>query len=225
MISERVQEQAISSFENLIGRGKSILSSCGWDGESFAHHRPDSGDYLRFRTEALNLVKRICGESSSHFQELYRLAESNYSLHSSHLIVHFLGVVEAAKHDLENGLLLDMRALISAELLGDFIDQAELLLNQGYYVPAASLAGAVLEDTLRKLCELQNILVAEKTKIDRLNVDLVKAGIYNKLVQKRITVLADIRNNADHGHFDEFKREDVDDMVKWIRRFTSDFLR
>ena len=120
--------------------------------------------------------------------------------------------------------MFDLRALVAAELLGDFIEQAEALVKEGYHVPAASLVGAVLEDTLRKLCEAHNIGVPHKTKISRLNAALAKAGIYNKLVQKRITALADTRNNADHGYFDKFSREDVEDMVSWIRRFTADYL-
>jgi hypothetical protein len=135
-----------------------------------------------------------------------------------------LGVVEAARHDFERGLLFDLRALINAELLGDFIEQAERLLKEDYYVPAASLAGAVLEDTLRKLCDKHSMPYPEKTTIDRLNSDLARAGICDKLVQKRITALADVRNNADHGKFDKFTREDVEDMVKWLRRFTADYL-
>ena len=64
----------------------------------------------------------------------------------------------------------------------------------------------------------------EKTTIDKLNTELTKAGVYDKLVLKRITGIADIRNNADHGHFDKFKKEDVEDMLKWVRRFSADFL-
>ena len=134
-------------------------------------------------------------------------------------------MVEAAKRDFDAGLLTDMRSLITAEVFADFIEQAEHLLEAGYYVPAASLTGAVLEDTLRKLCDKNNLSLPNVTKIDRLNADLAKAGIYDKLIQKRITALADIRNNADHGHFDKFRREDVEDMVKWVRSFTADFLR
>ena len=133
-------------------------------------------------------------------------------------------MVAAAKHDFERGLLFDLRALVNAEILGDFMEQAERLLEENYYVPAASLAGAVLEDTLRKLCDKNGLTYPDKTTIDRLNADLAKAGIYDKLVQKRITALADIRNNADHGKFDKFAREDVEDMVKWLRRFTADYL-
>ena len=128
------------------------------------------------------------------------------------------------QRDFDACLLFDLRALIVADILGDFIEQAEQLLAGGYYVPAASLAGAVLEDTLRKLCEKRGVPVPVSTKIDRLNTDLAKASVYDKLVQKRITALADIRNNADHGYFDKFRREDVEDMVKWVKRFGADYL-
>jgi hypothetical protein len=52
---------------------------------------------------------------------------------------------------------------------------------------AAVIAGTVLETALRQLC------------LDRMNADLAKAGVYNSLMQKRITALAAIRNRAAHG--------------------------
>jgi hypothetical protein len=139
--------------------------------------------------------------------------------------VHCLGAVEAAKRDFEGGYLFDLRALVTAEVLGDFMEQAEVLLASGYHVAAASLAGAILEDTLRKLCERRDIPVPLKTNIDRLNSELAKYDVYDKLVQKRITAHADIRNKADHGEFDKFTRDDVEDLVKWTRRFAVDYLQ
>jgi hypothetical protein len=53
---------------------------------------------------------------------------------------------------------------------------------------------------------------------------LAKSGAYSKLVQKEITAKADIRNNADHGHFDKFTKTDVEEMIKWIRRFEREQL-
>lgn len=164
------------------------------------------------------------GPSDSGRGWLKRLAESKETANVSYFFPPCLGVLEAAQRDFAAGALFDMRALISAEILGDFVEQAEALLEAGYWHPAASLSGAVLEDTLRKLCAKRGVPVPDTTKIDRLNADLAKAGVYDKLVQKRITALADIRNNADHGHFDKFTKEDVDDFVKWLRRFSADYL-
>lgn len=52
-----------------------------------------------------------------------------------------------------------------------------------------------------------------------MNADLAKAGVYNKLQQKRITALADIRNSAAHGKPDEFSENDVTTMIRDIEQF------
>ncbi|UCH79742.1 MAG: HEPN domain-containing protein [Nitrospiraceae bacterium] len=218
-LSEKVEKK----FKSLIEEGQAILQRSGWDGKDY-HSSVNVVDYRRFRTEALNLVKRVCGENSDHYQELKRLAEHERSAGNSYFFKDCFGALQAAHKDYEDGLLFDLRALIAAEVLGDFVEQAEALVSQGYHIPAASLSGAVLEDTLRKLAKAHGLDIPEKTKIDRLNSDLARAEIYSKLVQKRITALADIRNNADHGHFDKFSKDDVEDMVTWIKRFAADYL-
>jgi hypothetical protein len=218
-VTNRVSEK----FKAVVDEAEEILSACGWSGYAF-NRSPDDMDYLRLRTQAMNLVRRVCGAESDHYLELRRLAETPGSANNSNFLAHCVGIIKAAQHDFENGLLFDMRALVVAEVLGDFIEQAEALIREGYHIPAASLAGAVLEDTLRKPCLKHGVALPDTTKIDRLNSDLAKAGVYDKLVQKRITALADIRNNADHGRFDKFAADDVEDMVKWLRRFTADYL-
>src|SRR5437867_2811149 len=145
-------------FEELIAEGRKIIAQCGWDGKNYDRH-PSEDVYFRFRTEAMNLVRRSCGEDSDHYRELKRLAESKESANNSFYLIHALGVVEAAKSDFDAGLLFDIRALITAEVFADFVEQAEHLLASGYYIPAASLAGAVLEDALRKLCERDRITI------------------------------------------------------------------
>jgi HEPN domain-containing protein len=218
------QDRASDSFRRLIADGRRVVAAGGWSGDNYQRF-PAADDYFRFRTEAMNLVRRTCGSDSDHYRELKRLAEAKESATNPYYFVHCLGVLEAAHRDFDAGLLFDLRALIAADVLGDFIEQAEQLLAAGYHIPAASLAGAVLEDTLRKLCEKKGLSVPAHTKIDRLNADLARADAYDKLVQKRITGIADIRNNADHGHFDKFGREDVEDMVKWVKRFSADYLQ
>lgn len=81
-------------------------------------------------------------------------------------------------------------------MFGDLLEQSEHLLEQGYYQAAAVLAGGILEDSLRKLCQTHGVSIPAKPKIDAMNSELTKKGIYSVLVQKRITWLADIRNKA-----------------------------
>ena len=57
-----------------------------------------------------------------------------------------------------------------------------------------------------------------------MNADLAKKGIYNKLQQKRITTLADIRNSAAHGKEDEFTHDDVNNMIREVEQFLANYL-
>lgn len=219
-MNEKIKEK----FEKLLAEGKRVFQECGWDGREWYRH-PSDVDYLRFRTESLNLIKRTCGEESEHYQQLRRLAEDKRTSGNSYYYHQCYGVLEAAYRDFSEDFLFDIRAMVRADLLGSFIEQAETLLNEGYHVPAASLAGAVLEDTLRKMCDQRNITYFKKTEIEALNTSLAKAGAYNKLKQKEITAKADIRNNADHGNFGQFTKADVKDMVNWIQRFAGEHLK
>jgi hypothetical protein len=218
-----IRDSILKEFEGLISESRAILQACGFSKSGEWNTWPNPTDYLRIRTRALNLARRACGENSDHCQSLVRLANAKET--ETLKLAECLGILEAAETDFSRGLLLDLKALVQAEALGDFLEQAEVLLASGYHVPAASLAGAVLEDGLRKLCDARSVAYPPKTTIDPLNSSLAKAGAYDKLVQKRITALADIRNSADHGRPDKFKPEDVDDMLKWTRRFLADYLR
>ncbi|WP_199901781.1 hypothetical protein [Herbaspirillum sp. B65] len=56
-----------------------------------------------------------------------------------------------------------------------------------------------------------------------MNSDLAKAGVYNKLTQKQITALADLRNKAAHSQWEEFTKGDVDEMLRSIRRIMTEY--
>lgn len=220
-----VEEKVREKFERLLAEGKRVFEECGWDGKRWTGAHPSPIDYLRFRTESLNLIRRACGEESEHYQQLRRLAENEETARNPFFYHQCYGVVEAACRDFSEGFLFDLRAMVRADLLGNFIEQAEALLNERYFVPAASLVGAVLEDTLRRMCDQRNVSYPERTNINVLNTLLAKATVYNKLTQKEITAKADIRNNADHGKFDQFSESDVKDMLKWVQRFASEHLK
>lgn len=211
-----------TKFQALLEEGQDILHESGWDGRQYYRH-PSSIDYQRWCAEAGNLIFRVCGKKSVHYAAFERIMAQGGAL-KTYFLKDCIGVLQGAYNDFQDGFLIEIRNLIRAELLDDFLSQAEMLLEQGYYLAAASLGGAVLEDTLRKLCDKHSIAYPERTKIDTLNIELARAEIYDKLVQKEITAKADIRNNADHGHFDKFNSQDVEDMLRWVRRFVSEYL-
>jgi hypothetical protein len=218
------QGQILAAFEELDTECANVFRRYGWDGANFRDW-PSSSDYMHIRTRITNLVRRVCGETSDHYQNLVNLSKDKSANSDTGLLAHYVGVLSAAYKDFERGLLTSLKALVEAEILDDFTEQAERLAATGYYHAAASLGGAVLEDTLRKMCDHRSVKYPPKAGIEVLNVELAKAAVYDKLQQKRITHLADLRNKADHGEFDKVKPDDVEDMLKWIQRFTAEFLK
>jgi hypothetical protein len=95
------------------------------------------------------------------------------------------------------------------------------LLQSGYYHPAAVVAGAVLEDGLRKLCDRNGIALSDKSKLETMNAELARAGVYNKLAQKQVTAWADLRNSAAHGKLQDFTKDDVTGMLRDVRTFMA----
>lgn len=180
-----------------------------------------------------SLLSRIYPQKNSEGNRIY--AEfSKYktdALHSNyyeHLVVMY-GALDAVKYELENGLLDKLKGLLQADIFADFLEMGEHLLKEGYKDASAVIIGSVLEDTLRKLCEYNNIrTINDKGKrltIEPLNVELEKSGVYNQLVKKQITSWADLRNNAAHGHFDEYDSKQVQSMIHFVEVFSSDYLK
>jgi hypothetical protein len=61
-------------------------------------------------------------------------------------------------------------------------------------------------------------------KMDKMNADLARAGVYNVLVQKRITTLADLRNKAAHGDTASYSSADVAEMIPQVRRLVEEVI-
>lgn len=183
----------------------------------------DSELLLNWTVKARNLISMACGTDSEHYGQFVKsqgqkrvVGTSNFSV-----LKELKAVFLAAKEDYEGGYMNSFRNLVQAEVFGGELDQARELLSGGYSSAAAVVAGVVLETTLRQLCTDKGISIG---KLDRMNTELAKAGTYNLLVQKRITALADIRNNAAHGHPEQFKDNDVSDMISYVETFVSEQL-
>jgi hypothetical protein len=181
----------------------------------------DHGLFLNWKVKARHLISMACRTDSEHYRQFVESEKPVLWRTSFGELKELKAVFLAAKEDYEGGYLHSFRNLVQAEVFGSELDQARELLSGGYSSAAAVVAGVVLETTLRQLCTDSGIPVG---KLDRMNSDLAKAGVYNLLVQKRITALADIRNNAAHGHPEQFKDNDVSDMISYVESFISEHL-
>ena len=209
----KIDEKIIHRMEELIETGKKVLSTkrdppsnyIGFDS------RVNSQDAYQWFTSAQSLLSRVFGKDSEHYRNFTEMNGEKGLTYSP--VFRAVGILKASKDDYEYDHLFNVQRIIEAEVFDDFLDQSKNLLTAGYHAPAAVICGSVLEDALRKMCNEKSIVLPKKPKLDWMNSELAKTGLYNKLTQKKITAFADIRNNAAHGNWDQFDKEDVEEFI------------
>lgn len=178
----------------------------------------DSAAFQGWATGVLNLLQRVFGKESVHFQRFERQADVTGDSGSGFMTA--AAIFDSAREDYEGGYLFNVESLIRADVFDDIIEQASALLKAGYKDPACVVAGVALETTLKNLCSLHSL---PHGKLDKMNADLAKAGVYNKGMQKQITAWADRRNCAAHGDWEQYSTEDVADLIAGVGRLIAEY--
>ena len=192
----------------------------------------DNGDdlYVQWIVNSKNILKLAGGgEDSIHYESFLRLEKPQTFESKSSVLKRLVSILRACLDDLNNGFLISFKQIIQAEVFDSELEQATYFLNENYKIPAAVIAGVVLETAIKELCINNGIDIylpdgKREKKLEKLNEDLTKSGIYPLTQQKKVTYYADIRNNAAHGKPENFDAEDVRDMIKGIEKLLMDYL-
>ena len=191
--------------------------------------RPRDPDYNSFRAGVESLMQLLWDETRyKRFQDEIFLWEKDRVAHSR-----LLGTLHGLKRVYESGILDDLSQMIEANVTYDYMSQAEQLLggrrHQYDHVPAAVLAGAVLENALRSLCLREDppLEIEENGKpktLDPLITTLQTGKVITPFKADELRSWAKIRNHAAHGEFDKFTRNNVKPMISSIKTFLAEFM-
>jgi len=235
----KVKNKYIGRLEELIQQGQKLpliqKSKCTGgnylSGEkTYKHYEVVSWpEFVEWRTSCTTLLDQIIPKNNVHRSTVDNLITLSSKPDELEFATSFL---KSIKCDLESGFLESIALEIEAELTADYIGQAERLLSgetSGKYshIPAAVLAGAVLEKTLKTICNQLSppeSVINDKgapIKLNGLIDTLKKRNVYNELVAKQLRAWADIRNKAAHGDFDEFTKNQVESMISGVSVFLS----
>ncbi len=130
----------------------------------------------------------------------------------------------AIAHEIEGGLLDIAQAQVdSAERSVDPAQKQTLLAI------ATFLAGAALEDALRRLCDAYGLAYdPQRASISKLQAALFQPSNQIELISvsenKQMTAWGDTRNKADHGRFADLTHTEVLTIVLGVRSFTDKHL-
>ena len=182
----------------------------------------DRETFYKWKNNSENLIiKTTAKDSSYHKDFLGRVTFNDF-----HDLEIGIGILKGLVEDLEHGFLEKIQDLVATEMFTDFLDTADYLLTSGYKDPAAFLVGTVLENGLKKIAKKNNIPIqgqhGKEDGIGSLNKKLSQQQIYNELKRRSIHTWKEIRDNASHGKFNEYNKDDVKTMIKGVGRFLSE---
>ncbi len=110
--------------------------------------------FYSFRSASLSFLAMTFGKDRTHYDEFNSKVYQSYS----YCTRIGRGILSAAREELAGGWLTTTKGLVSAEIFSDFLEMAQHLLEEGYKDPAAVMAGSVLEEHLRQLCQRHSLL-------------------------------------------------------------------
>ena len=177
------------------------------------------GHFVGWRTQAISALRAIVGKNDIYTTQFESRVTYQNGPDSG------IQILRRLQSDIENGYLRKTANLISAEVFGDFLEMSEHLLAEGYKDPAASLAGAVLEDGLRRIGRNNDVTVTDRDDLTSLRDKCVAKKVFNNLVRQQITGWSTLRNFADHGKFDEYTAQQVASMISDVRSFLATHLK
>lgn len=216
----------LARFDSLGAEGRNILESASMDEDG--NKKPDRGKLIAWRIKASTLLTRVIPVGHVHREAAEAVAMLPVTCEA---LDDAVSMLRGIKDDFDKGFLDDLSARIEAAIAVDYMGQAEDLLAEGQrgkfdHVPAAVLAGAVLEKALRTLCEQQEppIEIKGLKSLNPMIEALKKAGVINEAKNVQLRAWTLLRNLAAHGEFQQFDRSDVDNMIAGIKGFLAENL-
>ncbi|ERP95739.1 hypothetical protein Q669_29665 [Labrenzia sp. C1B10] len=124
-----------------------------------------------------------------------------------------LNMLKAARGALESKLL-DLKAVLQADLFDSEIETASALAKAGYLRAAGAICGVVIEKHLLHVCGVHGITVRKKNPgISDLSQLLRDADVTTVPQWRFIQHLADLRNICDHAKGREPTKEEINDLI------------
>lgn len=218
-------KQLIERVDELIALGDEALAT-EWvqNYRTTTRHNVALEEFYAFRASSISFVLKIFGSEHPYFMDFSRLVDSA----QPSCVKRGKGILHAIKNEIEKGWLNTTKGLISADIFADFFEMAEHLLEEGYKDAAVVIVGSTLEQHLRSLAERNNVsTTVEKNgketpkKAETLNSDLVKSDVYTKLDQKSVTFWLGVRNDAAHGNYTAYNKEQAKLFMQSVAEFMA----
>ncbi len=204
----------------LLEEGEAVLKSRYRSGLSHQEF-VEQALFRQWRVGAIAFMREALGADSPYLKEFEFCCDSPYLTAA----VRGQAVMKAVREYIDFGPVSRVEELVAAEIFGDLLGVAARLLKEGHAAAAVAVAGAALEDVLRRNARNRRIKIAEGVeKIGELNTKLAGAGVYPAAVEKKIKPWAGLIERAENDQLAHDSRAEVERMLAGVRSFVNDYL-
>ena len=182
----------------------------------------DDTKIAELRTRCIAAVERASGSASPYYMNIVEFRKKPDR--DWRQLDKEMGVAKALLSDVRHGYLQSVEELLHGNVFGDYLEMALHLLDNNYKDAAAVLTGGTLEVHLKNMCSKHNISIergGRSKKADELNAELAKRGVYSKLDQKNVTAWFGLRNDAAHGNYSAYTKDQVSLLLQSVRDFLT----
>jgi hypothetical protein len=204
-------------------------------------------EYEKWYTESLSVIRQIIPERQADFIKMYKDEKRKVTDYLTYTMSDYLlGIqvtqgytvkvdskaavpkFEQQRNILESAIvkfestLLDIHHLLHADLLDSEIEEALILLKNGYNRASGAIAGVVLESHLSQVCQNHSEVIKKKNpSISDYNDQLKNSDVYDIANWRYIQHLADIRNMCDHKKTKDPTTEEIEELIKGVTKITK----
>ena len=179
----------------------------------------------KHNTRLLSCISNYSKSSSSYYKSAHDQVKK-FGIENAYTTEILRGILAGLLEDIEDDLMQGFVDIIQAEVFNDFIEMGEHLLQKGYKDAAAVMLGGVLEETLRSMSLKHGLIIKNGKKYitaDELSTNLYKEEVYSLSQHKAVVSWLGLRNDAAHGEYERFKKNQVDDFLMSLTNFISNF--
>lgn len=209
-----IDERTLEQIARLISKAEAAIATYRHVTGTIGYPNLDSLASAEWRTQTMAFLTRTLGENDDYSRE-FREKTERYNYKNT--VETGIGILRALQDDIEQGYLQTYRQQLSAEFVGDLIEQAEHLHENGFHQAAASIAGAALESGLREIAGSNGITIKGREDLNSLSDKLVGGKVFNNLERDQLKGPIRVRNAADHAEFDWVTATDVGNMIRDVR--------
>ncbi|GAI92875.1 unnamed protein product, partial [marine sediment metagenome] len=177
-------------FTELLATGQKLTNSIPYSKYGSLVHWVDvkrTAEYHQWLTSVANLVSLIAPANSIFMAECNRLMnDERFKIGiPTRVVQQMYGVLNSALEEWKAGLLRKIEYIVVAETFDDFLDHATQFHKGNKKIESSVLASVVLEDTVKKIAN-KNDIDPKGLSLEILINELIKKDVFTPVKAKRI---------------------------------------